>query len=123
MWAQVIRTSKIAMTLGALATGLASAQARSAPATGAVTLAVTVPSIVRVLVDPSRISPDGTPLVRVITNDPSLRAQLAAGVPPETLRRAGTAENGEGRAKGSEAVMGGSAGGQVALVRYTIVQP
>ena len=123
MWAQMIRTSTIALSLGALATGLASAQARSAPAAGVHTLAVTVLSIVRVLVDPSVISQDGTPVVRVITNDPSLRAQFAAGVAPETLRRAGTVETGEGRAKGSEALVGGNAGDQTKLVRYTIVQP
>ncbi len=123
MWARLLRTSAIVMALGALATGQASAQARSAPATGVSMFTARVPSIVRVLVDPSATAPDGAPLVRVMTNDPSLRAQLASGVAPETLRSAGTVWTAGGRGKGSEGIQSGDAGSVRALVRYTIVQP
>ncbi|HWA41181.1 MAG TPA: hypothetical protein VG712_06180 [Gemmatimonadales bacterium] len=46
-----------------------------------------VPSIVKMVVDPVARNVDGSPVLRVVTNDPAIRARYAGGVPAVVIRR------------------------------------
>ncbi|MEO6066463.1 MAG: hypothetical protein ABJB33_06355 [Gemmatimonadota bacterium] len=86
-------------------------------------VAVQVPAIIKVVVDPTTRTPDGSPMVRVITNIPALRAQMALGVVPEVVQQASPQYAEQGRSKGGEAVLTRNTEVDTGLVRYTIVQP
>ncbi len=88
-----------------------------------VTLTAVVPSIVKYVVDETTRTPDGAPTIRVITNDPAIRAAFARGVTPElTPTRLASATPEESRhAKGDERLQTVTEGGKV--LRYTVVAP
>src|SRR5690242_18365463 len=89
------------VALSAFGPGALHAQAHG-PRNLTVTLTAVVPSIVKYVVDETTRTPDGTPTIRVITNDPHIRAAFARGVAPEvvpTRLAAGTPET-SGHAKG-----------------------
>lgn len=64
------------------------------------TVTAVVPSIVRVVADPVARNADGSPLLRVITNDPAIRARYGAGVPTVVVRRGDAAADLTLHAKG-----------------------
>ena len=121
MWARTIRSSVVVLALGALATGQVAAQTHSAPMTGVATFALTVPSIVRLVVADQGQTPDGAPVIRVVTNDPAIRAAAVGGVSPELLRRASRSDELASRGKGSEGAQQGAETGT--LLRFTVVAP
>ncbi len=61
---------------------------------------VVVPSIVRIIADPVARNVDGSPVLRVVTNDPAIRAQYAAGVPTVVVRRGDSSVDPTRHAKG-----------------------
>ncbi|HVX87485.1 MAG TPA: hypothetical protein VG940_01055 [Gemmatimonadales bacterium] len=87
------------VSLGALAPAGLQAQGRPARQAQQVVTAV-VPSIVRVVADPVARNADGSPLLRVITNDPAIRARYGAGVPTVVVRRGDAAADLTIHAKG-----------------------
>ena len=118
MWAQ----SRTAVSIiGLVLTSAGAAAAQGTPVTHVLT--AIVPSIVRVEVVAGRFSLGGYPLVRVQTNDPALRAQLANGVPPEELSSPAVRFSGVSHAKGGESGLEGAARVEPGIVRYTIVRP
>ena len=98
-------------------------QPRMIQGPAAAMVVVQVPAIIKVVVDPTTRTPEGSPMLRVITNIPALRAQMALGVVPEVVRQASLQEGAPGRGKGGEAGLIGSTEVGTGLVRYTIVQP
>lgn len=127
----IIRTwSNRGMTAAALLAGLAATpvivqaqQSRMFQGPVAAMVAVQVPAIIKVVVDPTTRTPDGSPMLRVITNIPALRAQMTLGVVPEVVRQASLQEGAPGRGKGGEAGLTGNTEVGTGLLRYTIVQP
>lgn len=120
-----MRTQYLALALtiaalGAVAPTQAEAQQRGYART-ATTVSFRVPSIVKLVADQTARTSDGAPVIRVITNDPALRAALANGVTPEVVRLAATAQEHQVRAKGGEATPDATDGTRV--VRYTVVTP
>ena len=83
------------------------------------TLSVQVPSVVKLVVDPTAKNPDGTPLLRVLTNDRAIRAAAAQGITPQLIQLASAPEGRELHAKGSEAPATSRDEGPV--LRYTVV--
>ena len=87
------------------------------------TFTATVPSIVRYVVDETIRTADGSPTIRVVTNDPAIRAAFARGVAPElapvtlgaTTPERSTHSKGDGRL---ESTADGSK-----VLRYTVVAP
>lgn len=121
-----MRCLKISLTLGCLflASGATQLEAQASAARAAritTILSVQVPSIVKLVVDPSVLGADGRPVIRVVTNDPTVRALAASGIAPELIRRAQDADGLELRGKGGEAVRGSTV--EPAVVRYTIARP
>ena len=82
-----------------------------------------VPSIVKVVVDPTAQTADGNPVIRIVSNVPAMRALAARGVVPEVLRQPGVQYVVTGRGKGGEAAIRGDVTVEPGLVRYTVVQP
>ena len=118
MWAH----SRMAVSIiGLVLTSAGAAAAQGRPVTHLLT--AVVPSIVRVEVVAGQFSLGGYPLVRVQTNDPALRTQLANGVPAEVLSSPAVRFSGVSRAKGGESGLEGEARVEPGLVRYTIVRP
>lgn len=87
------------------------------------TVRIQVPAIMKLVVDPTALTPEGNPVVRLVTNVPALRALAAQGVAPEVLRQPVVQYAAEGRGKGGEAALPGNTEVEAGLVRYTIVQP
>ncbi|HTK57244.1 MAG TPA: hypothetical protein VL295_10465 [Gemmatimonadales bacterium] len=87
------------------------------------TLTAVVPSIVKYVVDETTRNPDGSPTVRVITNDPHIRAAFARGVTPELapVRLAVATPEESGHTKGAERLEGAPGGTRV--LRYTVAAP
>ena len=83
-------------------------------------LIVAVPSIVRVVADPDARNPDGSPVLRVVTNDPAIRAQYAAGVPTTVVLRGEASIDPTRHAKGGSDL---DPEGGVEVRRSTIVAP
>lgn len=92
-------------------------------ATQTVTLRVSVPSIVKYVVDETTRAPDGSPTVRIVTNDPAIRAAFARGVTPEltSVRLASAAPEASRHAKGDGQLQTVTDGAN--LLRYTVVAP
>lgn len=82
-----------------------------------------VPSIVKYLVDETTRTADGSPTVRVLTNDPAIRAAFARGVTPELapVILASTAPEQSGHVKGDQRLETTPEGAKV--LRYTVVAP
>ena len=116
-----LRAITFALTVGAIQPAILRAQAPNAGhANATAVLTIQVPAIVKTVVTEGA---DGIPVVRVVTNDPRLRAATANGVVPErlvTARVVATPEQ-SARAKGDEALEPLDATGRV--VRYTVVAP
>lgn len=111
-----------AVAFGAFLPGALHAQA-SGPRTLTVTLTAVVPSIVKYVVDETVRTADGSPTIRVISNDPAIRAAFARGVTPELLPVALASATPEqsGHAKGDQRVESAADGST--LRRYTVVAP
>jgi hypothetical protein len=106
--------------------GATMAGAQTAPqgrGTAVAMVSFRVPEIVKVVEDPTAVNEDGSPVLRIISNVPAIRALAARGLTPEVLRRPGVRYEVEGRGKGGEAAIRGDATVEPGLVRYTIVQP
>ena len=118
-------TTAVALSavLAATPTAVQAQQARTYQGPVTAMVAVPVPAIIKVVVDPTTRTPDGSPTVRVVTNVPALRAQMALGVAPEVVRQASVQYAAEGRGKGGEQEMVGNTAAYGGIIRYTIVQP
>jgi hypothetical protein len=86
-------------------------------------LTVHVPVVVRFSIAKGQMTPDGTPVLQVVTNDPSIRRMVAGGVAPEELQALTVQFSGVQHAKGGELAMEGGAQVTTPVVRYTIVRP
>lgn len=84
------------------------------------TMRVVVPSIVRIVADPVARNADGSPVLRVVTNDPAIRAQYAAGVPSAVVRLAESTIDPARHAKGGSDLEAESG---VEVRRSTVVAP
>jgi hypothetical protein len=87
------------------------------------TLTVRVPVVVRFSIAKGQVTPDGTPLLQVVTNDPSIRRMVAGGVAPEEIQALSVQFSGIQHSKGGELAMEGGAQVTTPVVRYTIVRP
>ena len=111
-----------AVALSAFRPGALHAQA-TGPRNLTVTLTAVVPSIVKYVVDETTRRPDGSPTIRVITNDPRIRAAFARGVVPDLAPAplASAAPEESRHAKGDERLERTTDGARI--VRYTVVAP
>ena len=110
------------VALGAFGPGALHAQA-TGPRNLTVNVTAVVPSIVKYVVDETTRNRDGSPTIRVITNDPHIRAAFARGVAPELApaRLASATPEESGHAKGDERLEAAPSG--VRVLRYTVVAP
>jgi hypothetical protein len=125
MRAQVLAVATI---VGLVLGGARRATAQAAEATGlggpaAQTLSVSVPAFVRFSIAEGQAAPDGTPIVRVVTNDPTIRRMASGGVAREELQALSVRFSGVQHSKGGELAMEGGAQVTTQVVRYTIVRP
>jgi hypothetical protein len=98
------------------------AEAQGRPiAAVAYTLTVVVPSIIQLVVDSSVERSDGRPVIRVLTNDPVIRARSANGIPGEPIQFSRAGRGGARDAKGSDGDLGFES--EVRWVRFTQVAP
>ena len=113
----------LAPLAGALLLGIAPATAAAQGRTLTMTLTAVVPSVVRYVVDESTRTADGGPTVRVITNDPLIRAAFARGVTPERapMVLASATPETSAHAKGDAQIDRVTADSK--LLRYTVVTP
>lgn len=111
-----------AIALSAIRPGALHAQA-TRPRILTVTLTAVVPSIVKYVVDETTRTPDGSPTIRLITNDPRIRAAFARGVVPELApaRLASATPETSGHAKGDERLEAAPNGARI--LRYTVTAP
>jgi len=91
-------------------------------ATVTVTVQATVPAILRVVMDPTRLGPDGAPVAMLVTNIPELRRNdpIMGGelVVAPTLRFTP-----QGHPRGGADAIGGVVLGTTGVIRYTVVTP
>jgi len=85
------------------------------------TLTVVVPTIVQLVVDTSSGTPDGLPVIRVVSNDRRIRLRAASGVPGEYLTLPGREEPRIQHTKGDQGAE--QVREDLALVRFTQVAP
>ncbi|HEX7919208.1 MAG TPA: hypothetical protein VF454_07380 [Gemmatimonadales bacterium] len=113
----------LAPLAGALLFGIAPTAAAAQGRTLTMTLTAVVPSVVRYVVDESTRTADGAPTVRVISNDPLIRAAFARGVTPERapLLLASATPEASAHAKGDARI--DLVAADTKLLRYTVVTP
>jgi hypothetical protein len=88
--------------------GVGSVQAQVRPSTQ--TVSIQVPSVVKIVADPTAVGPTGLPRFRVVTNDPAIRRRLEQGAEGGLVAEALVAELSGGRESAAD-------------YRFTVVAP